>query len=472
MEAECTMKNMFRILLSVMLLGICFFCNKESASAATPVNGNASNEVRQVLNYLENISGNQIIAGQHDKPSYPTQTYDRVYQITGSYPGIWGGDFGFMSGPNDTIYNREELVNQAIMKWNQGSIPAWTWHMVRPDKAEPNTWEAGVLCYAMSDYEFQQMTTPGTSFYQCFISRIDSVVWAFQALKEAGVPVLWRPFHEMNANWFWWGGNPTYSPKLYQIMYDRYTNYWGLDNIIWVWNVDRPINGAIEQYYPGSQYVDVLSMDIYNNDYKYEYYQTMLNLANGKPIALGEVGELPAVSILWQQPKWAYFMCWTEHLEGNNSLSFINDIYWQDKVITRGEISLDNVGMIGENIAYRKPVEVSSEESSEYSGSKAVDADGTTRWASAFADEQYIIVDLEETKNISGVKLSWEAAYASQYQIQVSNDYDNWTTVYSNYDAVGGTRYINVNAAARYVKVYCIRRATQYGFSLYEFEIY
>lgn len=328
-------------MIAIVVIGV--LCGVNNAQAATPSNSNATKEVREVLNYLESISGNQIISGQQDKLSAPSQTYNRVYEITGKYPGIAGGDFGFTSSGNDTIYNREELVNQAIQKWNEGSIPTWSWHMVRPDKSEPNTWTESILCNSMNNYEFQQMTTEGTSYYQCFINRIDSVVWAFQKLKDAGVPVLWRPFHEMNGNWFWWGGNPTYSPKLYKIMYDRYTNYWGLDNIIWVWNVDRPTNGEISQYYPGDQYVDVLSMDIYNRDFNYNYYQAMLNLCHGKPIAIGEVGELPPVNILWEQPKWTYFMCWTEYLEGNNTHSVIQDLYWQEKVITRDKLHMEQI---------------------------------------------------------------------------------------------------------------------------------
>ncbi len=135
-------------------------------------------------------------------------------------------------------------------------------------------------------------------------------------------------------------------------------------------------------------------------------------------------------------------------------------------------VNAATVGTATDNIAYQKSVEVSSTESSEYSGYKAVDGDNSTRWSSAYADNQYIIVDLGVGKEITGVKLAWEAAYAGSYQVQTSSDYNNWTTVYSNYNAKGGTESINFNAKARYVKVYCMKRATQYGFSLYELEIF
>ncbi|MBE7680117.1 glycosyl hydrolase [Paenibacillus sp. P13VS] len=124
------------------------------------------------------------------------------------------------------------------------------------------------------------------------------------------------------------------------------------------------------------------------------------------------------------------------------------------------------------NLAYNKPVTVSSTEST-YFGANATDANGNTRWSSAYSNPQYIIVDLGSSQSVASVILRWEAAYASQFQIQTSTDNSSWTTVYSNYSANGGNNTINFTpVTARYVKVYCIERATSYGFSLYEFEIY
>ena len=125
------------------------------------------------------------------------------------------------------------------------------------------------------------------------------------------------------------------------------------------------------------------------------------------------------------------------------------------------------------NVAYGKTATATSTESNSYVASYAVDANGTTRWSSSYADNQNFIVDLGSNYSVSSFKISWEAAYASQYQIQVSTDNNTWTTVYENYNATGGTQTINIPAAtARYVKVYCIKRATVYGFSMYEFEVY
>ncbi|WP_209280739.1 glycosyl hydrolase [Paenibacillus athensensis] len=126
----------------------------------------------------------------------------------------------------------------------------------------------------------------------------------------------------------------------------------------------------------------------------------------------------------------------------------------------------------GVNLAYGRPVTVSSTESG-YPGSNAVDANGNTRWSSAYADNQNFVVDLGSAQTVSSVLIKWEAAYATQFQIQTSTDNVTWTTRYENYSATGGTSTINFAAvSARYVKMYGIKRATAYGFSIWEFEVY
>lgn len=125
------------------------------------------------------------------------------------------------------------------------------------------------------------------------------------------------------------------------------------------------------------------------------------------------------------------------------------------------------------NLARGKNVIVSSTEASGNIAANAVDGNLSTRWASTNGDTQYYIVDLGTAQSVSSVILRWEAAYAKQFQIQTSTDNVNWTTVYSNYSNTGGTNTITFpSTTARYVKMYAFQRATTYGYSLYEFEIY
>ncbi|MFW2490246.1 glycosyl hydrolase [Clostridium chromiireducens] len=467
------LKKILSLTLSLTLaIGLTVLMPLKKANAATPVNSGASVQAKNVLNYISSLSGKSIISGEHDKAGDPTATFNAAYNVTGQYPGIWGNDFGFASSGLDTMNNRQGIVDMAKAKWVANSLVELHWHMVRPDLAEPNVFEGGVKDCPLTAQQWIDITTPGTSLYNAFINRIESITWALKQLRDAGVPVLWRPFHEMNGNWFWWGGNSTYSKKLYQIMYNQYVNVDGLNNLIWVWNVDRPSNGNPSIYYPGSNYVDILSMDIYDNDYNNSYYNTMVSLAAGKPIAMGEVGNLPTPAITAAQPKWTYFMCWPEFLQGNNTNTQIQTLYWDYRTITQNEMP-DLKSAAAPNLAYNKTAYASSTDSGGNVVANAFDGNGNTRWSSAYFDPQWIYVDLGSVQSVSKVILKWESAYAKQYQIQVSTDGNSWTTVYTNSANTGGDNTITFNSVnARYVKMYGYERATTYGYSLYEFEVY
>ncbi|UOQ53941.1 Ig-like domain-containing protein [Hymenobacter cellulosivorans] len=127
----------------------------------------------------------------------------------------------------------------------------------------------------------------------------------------------------------------------------------------------------------------------------------------------------------------------------------------------------------GTNLALNKPTTTSSTEAPEMSGALAVDGNATTRWASAFADPQWIYVDLGARYNVSQVKLSWEAAYGKDYLVQVSNDAASWTTVKTVTSNTTLTNdHTGLSGAGRYVRIYGTARGTTYGYSLYELEVY
>jgi beta-glucanase (GH16 family) len=125
------------------------------------------------------------------------------------------------------------------------------------------------------------------------------------------------------------------------------------------------------------------------------------------------------------------------------------------------------------NLALNKPVTVSSVENAGLGGANAVDGSTTTRWSSAFSDPQWIHVDLQATVNINRVKLNWEAAYGKSYQIQVSSNALDWTTIYSTTTSAGGIQDLTgLSGTGRYVRMYGTVRSGAYGYSLYEFEVY
>jgi hypothetical protein len=104
---------------------------------------------------------------------------------------------------------------------------------------------------------------------------------------------------------------------------------------------------------------------------------------------------------------------------------------------------------------------------------KAIDANDSSRWGSSFSDNQWLKVDLGSARSVARVVLHWEAAYGRAYRIEVSTDNSNWTTVWSTTAGDGGTDVAAfASTTARYVRMFGVSRATSFGFSLYEMEVY
>ncbi|MDH2427346.1 ThuA domain-containing protein [Sphaerisporangium sp. TRM90804] len=165
----------------------------------------------------------------------------------------------------------------------------------------------------------------------------------------------------------------------------------------------------------------------------------------------------------------------------------IND-YTSARAIANGYIGLQNDGD-GLDINYRnvrirrdaavtdlargRPVTVSSvEPGSRHAGANAVDGDSATRWGSAYSDPQWITVDLGSSRTLSRARLTWETAYGRAYQVQASADNATWRTVYSTTTGNGGVDEVTLDGTGRYVRVYGTQRATQWGYSLWDLNVY
>lgn len=124
------------------------------------------------------------------------------------------------------------------------------------------------------------------------------------------------------------------------------------------------------------------------------------------------------------------------------------------------------------NLALGKTALSSSTDNSLRSANLAFDGQGTTRWSSTYADNNWVQVDLGSSHNINRLVLRWEAAYARGYKIQVSGNGSTWTDIYSTTNATGGTETLNLSGTGRYVRMQGVQRATQWGYSLWEMEVY
>ena len=219
-----------------------------------------------------------------------------------------------------------------------------SWHPMRPDHEDgADGWDAwkGSVQNRLNDAEWAELVRPGSPLHHRWTAHIDAIAEHLKTLRDAHVPVLWRPYHEMNGAWFWWGDRPGKEgyAALWRGMYERYTKVHKLDNLVWVWGPGAPDGKwakATKPYYPGGDVVDVVALDVYNADYKPSYYAEMRGY--GKPMALGEVGALPSPEILRSQPRWLWFLVWAEHLTTDNKPEAIAATYGLPQVLGQDEV--------------------------------------------------------------------------------------------------------------------------------------
>jgi mannan endo-1,4-beta-mannosidase len=280
-----------------------------------PVDPKATPEAVALLHYLYEISGEYTLTGQHNFPNRRAYSTDLATQITGKIPALYGSDWGFAApGDKDSAYVRPALIQELIQRWQDGAVITLCWHAVPPTEDEPVTFSKDVQGH-LTDAQFDALLTPGTDIHKHWCVQVDMIAEYLRQLQEARVPVLWRPFHEINGDWFWWNGrrgDETHGTKqLYRQLYDRLVHFHHLHNLLWVWNPDRPSRADRQfvDYFPGTEFVDVLALDCYGA-YEQSFYDDLNALSDGKPLAIGETFQPPPVAIYEIQPKWAYYMKW------------------------------------------------------------------------------------------------------------------------------------------------------------------
>lgn len=307
-----------------------------------PVTPNPSPQVVSLLRYIYSISGKQTLAGQHCAPLIGSTRLSVVHRITRHYPALFGQDFGFsFPGYWDGINYRQRIVDEAIRRHNEGFIITIMWHAVRPTEEEPVTFRESIQG-DLTDRQWQDLITPGTEINERWKSQVDVIAWFLKQLQYADVPVLWRPYHEMNGGWFWWGkkGGEDGYKKLWRMLFDRLVHFHRLNNLIWVYNCNEVKENvdSYKTYYPGDDVVDIFATDVYTEGFNRENYEELLILAGDKPIALGEVGRVPTLEILRSQPRWTWFMNWGEPGGFGSDFRSFMETYESEEVLTLEEL--------------------------------------------------------------------------------------------------------------------------------------
>lgn len=221
-----------------------------SDGSVNPVTPNASSEARALLKFMYSISGKYTLTGQHNYPNTKDRNSQFAAKYIGKTPAVWSTDWGFAEdGDTDSYLARPDIVEEAKRQHQLGSIITICWHAVPPTADEPVTFRPrpntppealASVQGQLQDQQFKDVLTPGTELNKRWCAQVDAIAVHLKKLQEARVPILWRPYHEMNGDWFWWGGRlDEYSTKtLYRQVFDRLVHHHKLNNLIWVWSVD------------------------------------------------------------------------------------------------------------------------------------------------------------------------------------------------------------------------------------------
>jgi mannan endo-1,4-beta-mannosidase len=329
--------NIPLFLLCVLLGGVfiagCVSSHSRKEAGLVPVTPNASPEARALLKFLQDVSGKRTLTGQHNFPNTKDASTRRATEAYGKVPAIFGQDFGFAApGNSDAAAARPDIVAECQRQYEQGAIITLCWHAVPPTADEPVTFRPkpgadtnrlASVQGQLTDAQWHDVITPGTELHKHWCEQVDVIAGFLKQLQAARVPVLWRPYHEMNGDWFWWGGRrgERGTTVIYRQIFDRLVHHHKLNNLIWVWSVDRPSTPGRQfvDFSPGTNYFDVAALDVYRSDFKQSYYEDLLALAAGKPMALAEVGPAPTVAVLEQQPKWTWWMTWAGMIRGGGT---------------------------------------------------------------------------------------------------------------------------------------------------------
>ena len=291
-------------------------------------NPDASAETQSLYSFLCDTYGNYVISGQQESTWMGSEDYEFeiIHNASGRYPVLRGLDY---MGDDFAGCNR-----RAKAWYAKGGIVTICWHC-GADFSGSHTESMN------SDLNWDKALTPGTDEYTTLIAGMDKGAAALKELQEAGVPVIWRPFHEFDGKWFWWGkGGAENFKKLWRIMYDRYTKDWGLNNLIWNLGYCGDVNGG---WYPGDEYVDIIGADTYVNhtDSLVNMYQKTAQVS-GKPVCLHENGPIPDPDKMQADgAKWLWFMTWhTSFIDSSdiNTASYLNHVYNSDYLLTLDEL--------------------------------------------------------------------------------------------------------------------------------------
>lgn len=262
------------------------------------VTKNASSSAIRAYNAIKDFKGKKMLSGIYDK-----NEFEFIKDQIGSYPAIFGIDFMRYSlgyTQFDGFPDANEISDYIKYVKDNNLLLTASWHHSPgvPEVNKENYWKGFYLNFPFQNY-YDQLKKE----------------WAYIAsllkkFKDADIPVLWRPYHEVsNSAWFWWGFQGANNFKdLYRKMFDEFVNVHGLTNLIWVWCPNHSYDNSQNSWYPGDDVVDVVAID-YPETWR---YNECVKTAPNKLIALGEISMKDGYNHIskFNEAPWSYMMSW------------------------------------------------------------------------------------------------------------------------------------------------------------------
>jgi mannan endo-1,4-beta-mannosidase len=278
------MKKFLRFLLILLLASVV----KAHGQTANP---DANPKARAILEYfssLEKRTDKRLISGQFSDfgNGASVRIVNQIHEQSGHWPALLGVDYVDFGKSDLTHANPNKA---AIEYWKAGGLVTVSAHLYNPAKTNP---AAGSRDGGLRDKDVDLATLLDTNSdtHGRWMMELDKLADGLQELKDAGVVVIWRPFHEMNGNWFWWDGkDPAAFTALWHQMFDYFTKTKKLDNLLWAFGPNHGNN--TDAYYPGDAYVDLVGLDAYTDFIDTQHIKGYAKLAAiKKPFGFTEFG--------------------------------------------------------------------------------------------------------------------------------------------------------------------------------------
>ena len=312
------MKASTRFLPGLVLLLLAPFARP----AAAPADPHAGARTRAVLEFIasrEARADHRLLTGQFTDfdGGASLELPEAIHQQSGHWPAMIGVDYaGFDRATHQGILTTEVPNRVATAYWTAGGLVTVSAHLPNPaNPAGGGLRDTGV--------NLDALLAPGTPTHERWMRELDVLAAGLQELRAAGVVVLWRPFHEMNGGWFWWGAQPPEKfIRLWRQMFDYFSRTKGLDNLLWVYSPNHGPRTA--DYYPGDAYTDLVGLDAYTDLIDPQHIRGYPEVARlPKPFGFTEFGphapENPPGDYDYRRfidglianfPRTTFFMCW------------------------------------------------------------------------------------------------------------------------------------------------------------------